>query len=395
MIGAGAVQLFPVSRFSNADALLSLLVTGGPAFGRIVPEVSGVALALHQFRLPLPPGTHIPAGTVVEVRIVEHGGAKQLQLRPQTPSEEAAPAQLPRPGSAALSVLSDVLAALPSSVNREQAAAILPRLDALPRETLRALLQLLVGHERLGAAAARLAEAASVAVASGRLPAAVSKQISTVAGRMLAENAAEFERAIRDARDILAGRPPVTHAADRLHDKSLVGDLIALREQMQAHPRAASTQTDAVIRAIDTLLERLDNGRMQNVRGFEAPYQFLEIPLSAQTGFDRAQIHFFGDESSNSPREAKSHSIVLDLELSQLGPIWIALHATGQSCACVLRVESESAREALSEASPALQQALRAAGYDGATVRTEPWDGDRVSALAAMSARFAGFEATA
>ena len=60
-----------------------------------------------------------------------------------------------------------------------------------------------------------------------------------------------------------------------------------------------------------------------------------------------------------------------------------------------MRVALAPARAALVDASPALEDALRGAGYDGVTVRTEQWDGERLSALAAMSARFGGFEATA
>jgi hypothetical protein len=307
------------------------------------------------------------------------------------PPAASTPAPVP---AAAATLLSEVLSLLPASITLEQAAAILPRAQGLPRDTVRALLEMLVGRERLGVAAAQLAEALDAAVSSGRLPAAVRDRFAALAGRMLAQNAAEFERAIAAARELLRGHRGSVPAARVASEGSLLDELLTLREQVTSRSGKGS-HLDTVLKGIDALIERVDTARTQNVRGFEMPYQFMEIPLARQTGFDRAQVHFFGDESSRATGEARAHSVVLDLELSQLGPVWIALHAAGNTCACVMRVASDTARRTLSDASPALEDALRNAGYAGATVRTEAWDGDRTSALVSMSARFAGFEARA
>jgi hypothetical protein len=174
-------------------------------------------------------------------------------------------------------------------------------------------------------------------------------------------------------------------AARATAGRALLEELLALRDQVTSRIGSRS-HLDSLLKPIDALIERVDAARTQNVRGFEMPYQFMEIPLAKQTGFDRAQVHFFGDESKRGPGKANSHSVILDLELSQLGPVWIALHAAGNACACVMRVASDVARQRLNDGSPELEGALRNAGYAGATVRTEAWDGDRVNALTAMSA---------
>ncbi len=390
MFGAGAVQTFPLSRFSNAETLLNLLSAGASVPGRIVADGAGLALALPQFRLPLPKDTPLAPGTLVDVRVVEDNSVKQLQLQPR-----AAIAAASSPAAAAsATLLNEILSLLPSPVPREQAIALLPQADGLPKEAVRALLGLLVGRERLGAALAQLADAIDVAVTSGRLPAAIREQFAAMAGRMLAENTAEFERVVAAARELLRGHGTATQSPRGNADASLLDELIALREQILSRG-AGGSQIDHVLKTIDALVERFDAARMQNVRGFETPYQFIEVPLAKQTGFNRAQVHFFGDESRGAAGKPGAHSVVLDLDLSQLGPVWIALLATGRTCACVMRIASDAARQALSDAAPSLEDALRAAGYDGATVRAESWDGDRVAALVSMSSRFAGFEASA
>jgi hypothetical protein len=239
---------------------------------------------------------------------------------------------------------------------------------------------------------ARLGEAIDAAVASGKLTAAVRDRFAALATRLHAETSAEFERVLLAARETL--RPLTTGRAAR-ETASLLDDLVALRGEIAGRASARGSGLEPVLRSLDALIERIDAGRIQNVRGFEVAYQFLEIPVRRESGIDRVQVHFFEDGRSAADDETKSHTVVLDLELSQLGAIWIHLQTIGEACTCVIRATSDSAVHALDEAAPSLSESLQSAGYGRVQVRAEAWEGDRVSALANMASRFAGFDAHA
>jgi hypothetical protein len=391
MVGAGAVQILPVGRLANSDALIQSLSGGNPVVGRIVADGSGLALSILNHRLPLPAGTQLAPGTPVEARLVLENGSHQLRIQTRTgPQSAAGPTRNP-----ALAILEQVIATLTISVAPEQAAALAPDAGQLPAHVVRAALELLVGRERMGLQFARLAELIDSAVAAGRLPAEMGARLRALARRMQGESAEDFHRLLLSARDALRGAASPRPALAPARDPSIADELVALRDLVAARRETLGPAGDALIKSLDALIQRFDAGRMQNVRGFELPYQFLEIPLHQSSGFDRAQVHFFGDESGRRESEPNSTTVVLDLELSRLGSLWIMLHAAGGTCRCVIRASSDSARRTLEDASPLLEAVLRSAGYSSATVQSEPWDGDRIAALSGLSRRFAGFEAIA
>ncbi len=390
MIGAGAVQTIALARFANADPLLNLLSGGGAVSARVVADSGGLALALPNARLPLPAGLDLPPGMPVRVQIIEENGAKQIQIRPQT-SPAAAASASPAVSSPS-AILSELLPVLSSAISQQQALALTPNVAGLPREAVRALLEMLVGRERVAMQLGQLVESLDAAVTSGKLMAGVRDQFLAAMDRFAAETSAEFARALDAARASLRGRPSDARPAG---ERALLDDLLALRNEIAAHRASLGSSADPVLRAIDPLVERFEAARMQNVRGFEAPYQFLEVPFPRASGFERGQVHFFGDESRGSVLRDRVQTVVLDLELSRLGSLWIQLQTIGEACSCLIRASAEPARHAIDEAAPALEESLRAAGYGGARVRAEAWDGDRVTALAAMASRFSGFEANA
>jgi flagellar hook-length control protein FliK len=87
--------------------------------------------------------------------------------------------------------------------------------------------------------------------------------------------------------------------------------------------------------------------------------------------------------------------VVVDLHLTNLGSMWITIQSSGTTCNCAIRTDNAAARGALDEGAPVLEAGLRRAGFAAAQVRTEAWDGDRVSAAAALFAQTAAFEAEA
>jgi hypothetical protein len=333
------------------------------------------------------------------VRLVEENGAQQVRIQPR-PAPVAAPQQQPPPAPPEIlsAVLDRVIETLSASITRDQAAALAPDAAALPAPVVRALLEVLVGGDRIGAQLARVAMLMEAAIAAGSLPAALGDKLRTIIRRLQAETADEFLRVVASVRESLRGRgPEAAHAArrDAAGGASLLDDLVSLRDEVLARIDRTGTPGDAVLKSLDSLIERFEAARLPNIRGFEAPYQFIAIPLSNRTGFERAQVHFFGDESRRGAGEPAHHAVVFDLDLSRLGSLWIVVQASGAGCSCVIRATLDAARRALADAAPSLEDALRSVGYAGASVRAEPWDGDRIAALTGMMGRLSSFEALA
>ena len=117
--------------------------------------------------------------------------------------------------------------------------------------------------------------------------------------------------------------------------------------------------------------------------------------MPSESGVEHAQVHFVGDESGPAGARKRIHIAILDLQLSRLGALWIAVQSAGSECQCVIRAEDAGAREALAGAQGDLQDAIAAAGYTTVRIQTEPWDGDRLAAAAAALGHFSGFEAEA
>lgn len=120
----------------------------------------------------------------------------------------------------------------------------------------------------------------------------------------------------------------------------------------------------------------------------------MELPLQ-QEAFTRAvQIHIFGEGKGDAEGE-RSATVVVDVELTELGPLWIRLHTYGEVCECRVDAVSDSARGALKGASEALRDSLSAQGYSSASVQVGAWDGERLSAVTGLMNQLTTMDVTA
>ena len=79
---------------------------------------------------------------------------------------------------------------------------------------------------------------------------------------------------------------------------------------------------------------------------------------------------------------------MLDLELTNLGPLWIDLRTHDRQCHCQFQVATPALVANLEESAKELEVALVALGYTKARVTVETWDGNRERALASLLAPF-------
>ncbi len=406
MGGVEGVRFIPLNATSGgtSNTLTNLLMSGAILRGRIAAEGALLNLVVAGQRMPLPKSVALPAGTSVEVQLLHGPGTPQLRLRmldsaaQATPTLPQAPSSTPQNPSvpARIQTLPPALADL---LKPEQAAALLPKIAALPPKTLEALLTVFVARSDVGQTLARLVALVSAEVSEGRLPAKVVMPAEAAMETMAAESPEEFRRAIELAREMIGARGDrtvtVPTARETQTPRTILEDIARLREALSA--RGEVRGAGEAIKALNGFVERLSNSTLQNIRALDTPYQFFAIPLAPRTGIEHAQVHVVGRDGRGSGggggREA--HVVALDLHLTHLGPLWITIQSAGPACNCVFRAGDESVRNAIDEGSPALEAGLRRAGFAAAQVRTEAWDGDRVEAAAALFARTASFEAEA
>lgn len=398
MMGAGGVQFIPLTKFSQTDTLLDLLRGGQLVRGRVVSGETQPALLVGGHRISLPAELPVSPGQWLTVRLVERNGRQTLDIRPgPAPGSQAPPA-----AKTLEPILQRVVDALGGAARTDQAVALAPKSVPLRQDDLAAIMRLFINRQQTGHQLGRLVAVLEQAAASAALSPNTIAHVRTLARQFRAETAGEFQNAVRAARDTV-GRPLehrlaalIAHGQGRSAApvrQHLVAELMQLRQDPAV--RGALEQAGLWREFAETaegVLERLQGARLQNVRAHEMPYQFIELPMGPETGIEHAQVHFFGDESGGGIGGKRAHLVVLDLQMSRLGGLWVAVQSTGTNCHCVMRVESGAAREALDADANHLRDAIKRAGFAAVRVQTEAWDGDRLSAAAALMSRMDRFE---
>ena len=147
---------------------------------------------------------------------------------------------------------------------------------------------------------------------------------------------------------------------------------------------------------IEHALDRMTGAHLQNARALEHPYLFLELPMAPGGLVESAQLHIFEDGGHDGHEGARApETVVMDLETTHLGPLWISVRTAGPICRCEFRAMTAEAVEAITESSGELVRGLESAGYGRAHVEASLWKGDRLSAVVELMRRFAGIDVSA
>lgn len=289
-------------------------------------------------------------------------------------------------------VTAEVARSLPPETAPERLATLLPRQTPPAEGIVRAALQVLAARDAAGADLATLVRGFALGADRGIIPA-------QQAAFVLAFEVADPERAdawtpvIRRWLEA-ASKPLEARLATAVRGgagagidlgQELRSTLIAARgDAALARLLQREGDLDPFRQALDRIVDRLTGTQVNNLRGFDGPYLFAELP--GGEAFERAQLHIMGDEASPE-RRAPSRQVVLDVAMQRLGALWIALSVANTRCQCTLRVADAAVLPEVTAAAPELAAALAEAGYPGAEVRVAGWDGDRVAALAGVLAR--------
>lgn len=371
--------------------------------GTVQGQAPQLWVAAGNVKVPLGAGAGLAPGQSVTVTVVAAEEGVQLRVQPQVPGATPPPANAATdlPG-----MLANVLRSLAALDAAGDAPALLPPgLPATPA-ALRSLLALFTTRGESGKHLQWLADAVARAARAGALPASQAADFAWLAGQAVAADENDLPKALRQAGK-QAGRSVEARLAAALRSGGL-GELAeALREDLRgqlgrlmedkglARFLRATGELQNFRDAAGSLMDRLAGRDLQNLRAFDEPYLFLEIPFAPDAPIRHAQIHLFGRDGGRRSIDPEHAQAVLDLSTSVLGDLWIALSLTQGRCVCTIRATSPEAVEALRGAGNELADALGEAGYPGATLRLDTWDGNRVREAAALLRRMTGVDLTA
>jgi hypothetical protein len=129
-----------------------------------------------------------------------------------------------------------------------------------------------------------------------------------------------------------------------------------------------------------TLLDRLDRAALANTLALEGRYAYIDLPAH---GMRHARVHWFGGKGEKGEPAGKPEYgfAALDIELSQLGPMWITLRRTRAGCECGLRAVNDDAIRLIRGERAELAGGLQAAGYTRPKIIVGRWHGDALRSL--------------
>jgi hypothetical protein len=369
--------------------------------GTVVTDGEGLAVAIRGASIKLPAGEALPPGTRVTVQV--HAGEGQA-LRFVVQPELGSPVPTAPSTPDALAAVGKILAALGlgNAATVEDAATILPPNLPQTDSAVRLVLGLLAAREGLSRSFTALFAALQTAVEAGVLPAPTLEALRSQVKQFQAADDADlkgaFTRAARSGSTSLESR--ILSALDSgqaarvatLLREDLRGLLLHVKSDGSLAEFLSGTRGAAEFNeAADRILDRLSGALLQNTRGLDQPYRFVELSQLPGGFVESAQIHFFSDgPHSDSAEESGVSMAVLDVSLTNLGDLWVSLRALDGHCDCRLKATASSVAALIGKHAHELESGIAAAGYRSASVVASEWDGDRFGAVASLFRPYAG-----
>jgi hypothetical protein len=370
-------------------------------------DADGPFIVVSQQRIALPTETGALAGQSVIVQVSQEAGIPMALVW----SSDATSTALPTPPAAAPEIsgtlgrlLNNVLQVLGRDLSAEQAAPLLPRNLPQTETAVRQLLTVLASREQMSADLGRMTRLLSAAAALGGAPPETAAAFRAAVQQFASMEAEDLQVQLRqlvetrspEARIALALKSESPNEAVQRMAGELRSQVAVLRDdESLLNVLRATRQADVFQEAASRVLDRLSGTELQNLRSLEQPYLFLNLPLPYGQALRRAQIHFFNDGQRKRQFDRDNATIAMDLELEQLGAMWVSLRVARGNCVCRFNADTPEVVTAIRDAAPELVESLQDAGYRNARVEAALWEGDRLQEVTRLMRRFAGLDASA
>lgn len=390
------------------------LDTGGLRAGQVLQGmIDGtrphLSVMVSGTRVPLPESVNLVSGQPVSIEVVETTQGLQLRIspRPEGSGTEAPPAALAGAQPISMGQLAGRILETLYGIRMEGEAerlvpSALPRSDAAVRIALAAF----AGRASLGQDLQAISELVRQAGGGGGTLSEASQAALAILAQSVAGDVDGVEFLIREMQ-ASAERPAEARIAAALAqgtEEAAVEGRHSLRDVLAGLRRDESLagrlrgigQLRVFQETVDRALDKITGAQLQNLRGMEQAYHFLEVPFGPDTGIFRAQVHFFGDGGGGRRGfDARNSMVAFDLSTTNLGDLWVSLRAARGYCECRLSATSPEVVRAIEGAAGELDSALREAGYERVSVRAALWNGDRLAEAAVLMRRFSGINVQA
>ncbi len=402
-VQAALVQL--AGRALDAGGLRAGQVLNGMVDGTR-PHLSVLVSGTH---VALPETANLVSGQPVSIEVVETAQGLQLRISPRSDASGQGALAASATGSGAMpmaELTSRLLEALYGIRMPEGAERLIP--PALPQNeaAVRIALAAFAGRTSLGQDLQLISDLVGQAAGPGGTLSEANQAALAALSQYVATDSEGLESLIRDLQ-VLAARPNEARIAAALAkgtgqaagegERGLREVLAGLRQDETLAGRLRGIgQLRAFQETADRVVDRLTGAQLQNLRGTDQAYYFIEVPFGPETGIRRAQVHFFGEGGGGRRGfDARNSMVAFDLSTTHLGDLWISLRAAHGFCECRLSATSPEAVRAIEDAAGELDSALREAGYERVNVKAALWTGDRLAEAAALMRRFSGINVQA
>jgi len=363
-----------------------------PVRGVVVSAPTGQAVLVSGQKIPLPNKTALSLGQAVEVLIQSQGTSERtISIRP-LPSTANHVANESKPANPLLQTITRLLPEISpgnlTSPTRIQ--HLIPSAIPVHDSAVRVLLALFHQQDSIGTIGSVILQLLGKAEEEGVLESGKWGSIRRGMPQLEIKSTGDFTQLIKQAisnsnktpEHILAQVLQQKGAVDVSRESltSQIRGLLKLPELKQFLKKTGEWKT--FVQQSQGLLDILDGTQLANVRGMNYPYIFMELPMPGDSVIQRAQLHVLNhSKGSGDEEENKVDSIVLDLNTTMLGEMWVRLQRVGETCQCQIQLTRSEAISVVSKGREKLQVALQQHGYSEVSVSVEPMKKSRIENL--------------
>ena len=400
MSASGGIAPIHISLSNATQSLVSLFNGAQSLRGTIVNHGGGLALLLAGARVSLPENATLMPGQVVDAVLVQSESGKSIRIQPR-----------PRPGTATSASTQNPISRLIASAlhdlgipSRSASAAhrVLGQDIPMTAASIRNVLNLFASRGNISSDLIAVVRLANAAASAGVLSPEMAKTLSEIsrASTVRSENTI-FEAMVLSRKTIA---DPLEAKIANTFMRGEIRDSAGLRAELQALLAGLRDDADFEVflrksgglaefrETMGRLQERIEGVHLQNLAGADHPYLFLEVPV-ALDGFEESVfVHVFGNGEGSPGDFEDGASIVIDVSLTRLGDLWIAVQVSEKRCTCRIMATAPETVSTLRNESDRLAQVLSQIGLNRVSVEVVLWDGDRLRETGEQMRRFSGLD---
>ncbi|MGC8739464.1 MAG: hypothetical protein ACP5UA_12585 [Candidatus Hydrogenedens sp.] len=133
-------------------------------------------------------------------------------------------------------------------------------------------------------------------------------------------------------------------------------------------------------KSLDSLFSKLTTNQILNLNNAQYNYLVFELPFSIQDGFSRVCIHtlYSKKDEHGKGKKPKYAIIAFDIELINMGKMWIELCWLEEALECVFRIAEEKTQKVCNQFMSELESSFKVLGLKNVNIHVHKWDGNRV-----------------